>query len=266
MNPLLPFHTQVANAWRLFLHRWGTAILIQLLMIIPSLLMLPLIVEYMAALEEGVDPTVIFQNSAYGSTFVWGFALLLLVGVLTTTALSMLFAAQEKISFITAIAAAVRRYIPVLYTTILSSIAVVGALVPAYLLNYWYYAAARAGLGIDGSGIVAVDAIMLIALIALLIPAAMVGVFLMYAPLLVAVKASPAGFTALLASKHLVRGHMWQLLWRVIGAVILFQILGVSVQSLPLASFLVPFILSVVAIAFFVEVYKEIKGGASYGA
>src|SRR3989344_3717033 len=178
MITLLPFHTQVANAWRLFLHRWGSAVLIQLLMIVPGVLIFPLIVEYLLALEAGTDPITVFQTTVYGTSFVWGFALLLLVGVLTTTAQMILFAAQEKISFITALGAAVKRYIPVLYTSILSAIAVIGSLVPAYLLNYGYYVSARAGLPIDGNGILALDAIVLIAIVALLIPAAIVAAWL----------------------------------------------------------------------------------------
>lgn len=232
-------------------------------MIVPGILMYPLIVEYIAALEMGTDPMVVFQTTVYGATFVWGFALLLLIGVLTTTAQMILFAAQDKISFMTALASAVKRYIAVLYTSIVSAITVIGALVPAYLLNYWYYVAARAGLPIDGNGIIALDAVIMIAVVALLIPAAIVAVWLMYAPLLVAVKASPAGFTALKDSKNLVHGHLWQVLWRIIGAVILFQIIGASVQTLPVASLLVPFILAIVAIAFFVELYKELKEGGA---
>lgn len=263
MITLLPFHTQVANAWRAFLHRWGSAVLIQLLMIIPGILMYPLIVEYLTALNTGTDTAFVFQTTVYGTMFVLGFVLLLLVSVLTTTALMILFAASEKISFITALASALKRYIPVLYTSILSAIAIIGALLPAYALNYWYYAAARTGLTLDGNGIVALDAVMLIALVALLIPAAILAVWLMYAPLLTAINASPAGFTALVNSKRLVHGHMWQVLWRIIGAGILFQLLSISTQTLYAASVVVPFILAIVTIAFFVEIYKELREGGA---
>jgi len=263
MITLLPFHTQVANAWKTFLHRWGSALLIQLLMIVPGILMFPLMAEYLLALDAGTDPMVVFQTTVYGTSFVWGFALLLLVGVLTTTAQMILFAAQDKISFMTALTSAVKRYIPVLYTSILSAIAVIASLIPAYALNYWYYVAARSGLPIDGNGIIALDAVIMIAVVALLIPAAIIAVWLMYAPLLTAVKASSAGFTALKDSKNLVHGHLWQVMWRIIGAVILFQIISVSTQTLYLASLLVPFIAGIIAIAFFVELYKELhEGGA----
>ena len=263
MTTLLPFHTQIANAWKTFIHRWGSALIIQLPMVVPGVLMYPLIVEYLIALEAGTDPAIVFQTTVYGTMFLWGFILLLLVGVLTTTSLMILFAAQDKISFMTAITSAVKRYIPVLYTSILSAIAIIGALLPAYALNYWYYVAARTGLTLDGNGIVALDAVIAIALVALLIPAAIVAVWLMYAPLLVAVKVSLAGFTALKDSKNLVHGHLWQVLWRIIGAIIVFQVISISVQSLYLASFLIPFVLAIVAIAFFVEIYKELREGGA---
>lgn len=260
---LLPFHTQVANAWRIFLHRWGSAVLIQLLMLVPGVLMYPLVIEYLNAIQNNIDPMTVFQTTVYGTTFVWGFGLLLFIGVLTTTALMILFAAGEKISFMTALTSAVKRYIPVLYTSILSAIAIIGALLPAYALNYWYYVAARTGLTLDGNGIVALDAVMLIALVALFIPAVILVVWLMYAPLLTALNTSPAGFTALVHSKRLVHGHVWQILWRIIGAGILFQVINISVQSLSLASFLIPFVMGIIAIAFFVEIYKELhEGGA----
>lgn len=260
---LLPFHQQLANAWKLFLHRWGSALIIQLFMIIPGILMYPLVVQYLQALQEGIDPAVVYQNSVYGVSFVWGFVLLLLVGVITSTALIILFAAQEKIFFITAIISALRRFVPVLYTSLLSAIAVVVALLPAFGLNYWYASMLRSGVAIDGSGIVALDAVVLVAVIALLIPAALVVVWSMYAPLLVALKASPTGFTAIMQSKHLVHGHLWQIVWRVLGTIVLFRIIGASVQSLNVASLLVPYVLAIVAIAYFVELYKELNEGGA---
>ncbi len=258
---LLPFHTQIANAWGTFIHRWGSAVIIQALMIVPGLLMVPLIVEYATAVEQGIDPTFVYQNSLYGGAFIWGFFLLLLLGLLTSTALMILFAAQEKISFMTALTSAVKRYIPVLYTSLVSAIAVIGALVPAYLLNYWYTVSARAGLPLDGSGIVALDSIILIAVVALLIPTAIVAVWVMYAPLLVALKAAPAGFAAIMHARHMVHKHIWHILWRMIGAVILFQIISVSLQSLYPISLIAPFILALVATAFFIEIYKELRDG-----
>lgn len=262
MITLLPFHSQIAHAWKTFIHRWGSALIIQALMIVPGFLMYPLIVEYLNAVAQGINPAVIYQESVYGGMFVVGFFLLLLLGVLTPTALMILFASKEKISFITALASALKRYFPVFYTSILSTIAVIGAMLPAYGLNYWYYAAARSGLTLSGNGIIALDAIIAIALVALLIPAGLVAVWLMYAPLLTALKASPAGFTALMNSKNLVHGHLWQVVWRIIGAIIVFQVISISVQSLYLASFLIPFVLAIVAIAFFVELYKELKEGS----
>lgn len=261
MSTLLPFHIQLGNAWRLFLHRWGSAVVIHAFMMVPSLLMYPLVTEYLAAVQAGTDPVAVLQSSMYGSMFVVGFVLLILLGVLTTSALMIVFAAQEKISLFTAVASAVRRYIPVLYTSVLSALAVIGALVPAYALNYLYYAYARTGLTLDASGIAALDIVVLIAIVALLIPAAIIAVWVMYAPLAVALKATSAGFTALLHSKHVVHHHVWQVLWRMLGAVLLFQIIGVSVRSLPFASFFVPFILTLVVTAFFVELYKELHEG-----
>lgn len=260
---LLPFHTQLANAWKTFLHRWGSAVTIQLLMLIPGILMYPLLDEYATAIGEGVDPTSVFQTTSYGGAFVWGFFLLIFLGILTSTALMILFFAKDKISVVTALTSAVKRYIPVLYTSILCAIAIIGALVPSYLLNYWYYVSARAGFTLDASGLAALDAVILIAVVALMIPAAIVTVWLMYAPLLVAVKAVPAGFSALMRAKHLVYRHVWQILWRLIGSIVLFEIVSRTFQSLYPASLVVPYVLVIIVTAFFVEIYKELREGGA---
>lgn len=257
-STLLPFHQQLSNAWKTFIHRWGSAIVLQFLMIIPGVLMLPFVVDYLSAIHNDIDPAIVFQESPYGVEFVIGFVLLLLLGVFTSAAMGILFATKEKPSLITVSAAAGLRYIPVFYTTILGALAVGISMIPAFALNYWYAAFARGGIDISNNGIIAVDAIVLIAIIALLIPAAIVSVWVMYAPLATALKESPAGFTALMFSKERVHGHLWQVLWRIIGSLVLFQIVSKSVSTLPIASYLIPLALSAIIMAFFVELYKEL--------
>lgn len=259
MATLLPFHTQLANAWKLFLHRWGVAVVLQLLALIPGVLLYPLVVEYRAAIDNGVDPTVVFQTSMYVTQFLIGFILLILLGVFIAASTGILFAAQEKLSFYAVVKATLVRYVPVLYTSILAAFAVVVSLIPALALNYWYTTFALGGIMVAGGGIAAVNAIMLIAIVALLIPAAIVATWVMYAPLVTALKSAPAGFTALMSSKNLVQGHIWQVFWRMFGSLVLYQVVSMSVGSLPYASYLVPFILSIIIIAFFVELYKELQ-------
>ena len=87
----------------------------------------------------------------------------------------------------------------------------------------------------------------------------------MYAPLVVALKAAPAGFTAIMFAKEAVHHHVWQIVWRMIGSMALFRIVSESVESLSYASYIVPFALSIIIIAFFVELYKELQGGVSNG-
>lgn len=260
MIQLLPFHTEISNAWKLFLHRWGVAVILQALTFIPGVLMLPLVNEYLVASENGLDTMLLLQSSLYTGQFVVGLVLLVLIGIFVTASTGILFAARKKISLREVVMSTLARYIPVLYTTFLAALAVIISLIPALALNYFYGVFAREGALVAGNGIVAVDAIVLIAVIALLIPAVIITTWVMYAPLATALKAAPAGFTSIMFSKHLVRHHVWQILWRMIGSMVLFQVVSASVRNLPYASSIVPFLLSIIVIAFFVEVYKELNG------
>ena len=265
MTTLLPFHTQLANAWKLFLNRWGSAVALQFLYLIPGILMFPLMIEYAEALLAGIDPAAMLQGSAYVTSFLIGFILLVLVGVFVAAATGILFAARKKPTLGEVVTSTLMRYVSVLYTSVLSTLVVLVALIPAFALNYWYTVFAYSGVTIAGNGIAAVDAIVLIALVALLIPAVIIATWVMYAPLVVALKAAPAGFTAIMFAKEAVHHHVWQIVWRMVGSMALYQIVSASVANLPYASYLVPFALSIIIIAFFVEMYKELQGGASYG-
>ncbi len=260
MTNLLSFHIELANAWKLFLQRWGSAAFLQALTLIPGILMFPLVSEYLLAIQNGIDTTIVFERSVYGGQFLVGFILLILLGVFITASTGILFAAKKNLSLWVVIKSTLAQYIPTLYTSIVAALAIIVSLLPAFALNYGYASFARNGATITGNGILAVDTIMLIAIVALLIPAAIVTIWVMYAPLATATKASPAGFTSLMFSKHLVYRHVWQILWRIIGSMALFQILSTSVSTLPYLSYLVPFILSIIIMAFFVEIYKELHG------
>jgi len=259
MITLYPFHTQLQNAWKLFLSRWGNAVVIQLLTLIPGVLIYPLVSEYLVAVQNGDNTSALFANSPNGPLFLLGFLFLILIGIFVASATGILFAVRDKISLGKVFASTFSTYIPVLYTSILAGLAVLISLIPALALNYWYGVFALGGSVVSGSGLVAVEAIVLIAIVALLIPAMIVAVWVMYAPLAVALKASPAGFTAIMHAKHLVRHHVWQLAWRVVGTIVLFQIISGTVSTLMYASYLVPFVLSIIIFAFFVEVYKELQ-------
>jgi hypothetical protein len=260
MIQLLPFHTEISNAWKLFLHRWGSAVLLQGLTFIPGVLMLPLVNEYLTASENGLDTILLLQSSLYTGQFVVGVVLLVLIGIFITASTGILFAAKERVSFVGVVFTTLLRYIPVLYTSFLAALTVLVSLIPALALNYFYGSFAREGATVEGSGIVAVDAIVLIAVVALLIPAVIIATWVMYAPLATALKAAPAGFTSIMFSRHLVHRHVWQIVWRMVGSAILFQVVSASVRNLPYASSIVPFILSIIMIAFFVEIYKELNG------
>jgi hypothetical protein len=259
MIKLLPFHTQLANAWKLFLSRWGSAVTLQLLTLIPGVFMYPLVNEYLDAVANNVDTASVFQHSPYVFQFVLGFVLLMLIGVFVAAATGVLFAAKKNVSLGVVFASTVSTYIPVLYTSILSGLAVMISLIPALAMNYWYNVFARGGSAVTGNAVLAVDAIVLIAIVALLIPAAIIATWVMYAPLAVALKTAPAGFTAIMHTKQLVAHHVWQLIWRMVGAMVLFQIVSASVSTLSYASYLVPFVLSIIIFAFFVEIYKELQ-------
>lgn len=259
MTTLLPFFTQLQNAWKLFLSRWGTAVVLQLLTLIPGILMYPLVSEYVRANVNGENVNAVFQNSVYVTQFLVGFVLLMLVSVFVASATGVLFAARKKVSLGALFTSTVRTYIPVLYTTIFSGLAVLLSLVPAMALYYWYTAFSRGGEAVSFSEGVAVDAIVFVAIIALIIPAAIIATYVMYAPLAVALKVTPAGFTAIMHTKNVVAHHVWQLVWRIVGSIALFQIVSASVSMLPYASFLVPFVVSLVILAFFVELYKELQ-------
>ncbi|MEK7499236.1 MAG: hypothetical protein AAB649_01365, partial [Patescibacteria group bacterium] len=223
MTLLLPFHTQLQNAWKLFLSRWVSAVVLQLFTLIPGVLMYPLVNEYVRAGANGENPELVLQNSQYATQFLCGFILLLLISVFVASATGVLFAAKKKISLRAVLISTVSTYIPVLYTSILAGLTVLLSLVPAMALYYFYAEFARTGSPVTGSAVMAVDAIVLIAIIALLIPAAIVATWVVYAPLAVALKAAPAGFTAIMHTKHLVGNHVWGLAWRMIGSIVLFQ-------------------------------------------
>ncbi|MDA1169469.1 MAG: hypothetical protein O3A36_03970 [bacterium] len=259
MTTLLPFSTQLTNAWKLFLSRWGTAVVLQLFTLIPGIFMYPLVSEYVQANVNGENVNAVFQNSVYVNQFLFGFVLLMLIGIFVASATGVLFAAQKKVSLGALLTNTVKTYIAVLYTSMLSGLAVLFSIIPAMALYYWYVAFARGGSAVTGSAVMAVDAIVLVALVALLIPAAIVATYVMYAPLAVALKVTSAGFTAIMHTKHLVAHHVWQLSWRIVGSIALFQIVSASVSTLPYASFFVPFVLSIVILAFFVELYKELQ-------
>lgn len=259
MTTSLPtFFEQLSRAWKLFLDRWGVAVLLELLMIIPAMLMIPLIIEYISAMEQGLDTTAVLANSAYAGEFLFGFFGSIFFGVLGMTAMMIAFASKKKISLLVALTDAVRRYIPVLYTSVLAGLAVAVSFIPEQLLNYWY-AAVRSTLPVSGAGLSALDITVFVALIALMIPALIVSVWVMYAPLAVALREVSGGFTALLFSKQIVHNHIWSLVWRIVGALVLFEVLSITVSSLPLAGVLVPFVLMILTIAFFVELYKELR-------
>lgn len=259
MTTLLPFSTQLTNGWKLFVSRWGVAVVLQLFTLIPGIFMYPLVSEYVRANANGGNVNAVFQNSVFVTQFLIGFVLLLLISVYVASATGVLFATRKKLSLWVLLVSTMRTYIPVLYTSILASLAVLISLIPAMALSYWYAAFARGGSPVDGSAVVAVDAIVLIAIVALLIPAAIVATYVIYAPLAVALKATSAGFTAIMHTMHLVKHHVWGLVWRICGSIFLFQIVSESVRSLSYASYLVPFVLSIVILAFFVEIYKELR-------
>lgn len=257
-TPLPTFFDQLSRAWKLFLDRWGVVVVLELLMIIPAMLMIPLVVEYISALEQGVDTTAVLANSAYAGEFLFGFFGSIFFGVLGMTAMMIAFASKKKVSLLVALTDAVKRYIPVLYTSILAGLAVAVSFIPAELLNYWYVAV-RDTLPISGNGLSALDVVIFVAFIALLIPAFIVSIWVMYAPLAVALREVSGGFTALLFSKQIVHTHIWSLAWRIIGTLVLFEVLSITVSSLPLAAALVPLVLMILTIAFFVELYKELR-------
>ena len=257
-TPLPTFFDQLSRAWKLFLNRWGVAVVLELLMVIPAMLMIPLTLEYISAIEQGVDTNAVLANSIYATEFFFGFFGAIFFGILGMTAMMIAFAAKKKISLLVALTEGVKRYIPVLYTSILAGLTVAVSFIPAELLNYWYMAV-RDTLPVSGSGLAALDIVVFVAFVALLIPACIVSIWVMYAPLAVALREVSGGFTALLFSKQIVHKHIWSLAWRVVGTLILFEALSIAASALPIAAALVPFVLMILTIAFFVELYKELR-------
>lgn len=252
------FFEQLGGAWRLFIQRWGIAVVLQLLMIIPALLMIPLALTYMSAVNLGEDVVTTIANSPYTVEFLMGFFGTIFFGILATTAMMIAFASKKKITLMVALTSAAKRYIPVLYTSFLAGLAVAVAFIPAQLLNYWY-SAVGASLPVSGGGRTAVDVVVFVAVVALMIPAVIVSVWVMYAPLAVALKETPSGLTAILFSKAMVHKHIWSIVWRMVGVLIFFEAVSISVSALPIAGAVVPLILVMLTVAFFVELYKELR-------
>jgi hypothetical protein len=212
----------------------------------------------MSAVYQGFDAAYAIATSPYTVEFLIGFFATIFFGVLSMTAMIIVFASKKKLTLLTALTSAVHQYIPVLYTSFLAGLVVAISFIPAHLLRYWYLAVQET-LPVTGSGLIALDLIVLIAIVALMIPACIVAIWVMYAPLAVALKETPSGMTALMFSKAVVHNHVWSLLWRVIGFVVVFNVLTISFSALPLAGAIVPFILTMLAIAFFVDLYKELR-------
>ncbi|MEO6077999.1 MAG: hypothetical protein ABIP54_04385, partial [Candidatus Andersenbacteria bacterium] len=86
------FFQQLGSAWKLFAERWGVVTLLQLLTVIPAFLMLPLALTYMSAMYQGVDTTYAVATSPYTVEFLIGFFGAIFFGVLSMTAMMIVFA------------------------------------------------------------------------------------------------------------------------------------------------------------------------------
>ncbi|OGY37383.1 MAG: hypothetical protein A3E36_03070 [Candidatus Andersenbacteria bacterium RIFCSPHIGHO2_12_FULL_45_11b] len=257
-TPFPTFIDQLSRAWKLFLSRWGTAVVLELLIIIPALLTIPLMVQYLSALSQGVDVFTVVEQSPYTGQFLIGFFTAIFFGILSMTAMMLLFTAEKKISLFVALTGAVKVYIPVLYTSFLAALLVAISFLPSEVLNFWYLSV-RNTFPLSEGGLAALDIVEFVAFVALMIPAFIVTIWVMYAPLAVALKETSGGVRALLFSKEVVRKHVWGVAWRMLGALVLFQVVSISVSQLPIAGVIVPFVLMILTIAFFVELYKELR-------
>jgi uncharacterized membrane-anchored protein YitT (DUF2179 family) len=245
------------SAWQLFRAQWKTAVKIAVVPIVPLLFVFPFAVERAMLFVKSSS----IQSISLFTTIVGLLGLLafFVVSFIAKAALYTAFVKGPRVGARHALVHGTRRFFHVFWTDVLIAILMAVALLPLFLTLGWYTVSQRATIH-DPSTLAATDALLLIIALFLTIPACVLAVAFLFSPLLAAVGESPGGIPALQQSFMIVRGQGRPILWRLVGWTLLSVAVSLIVSPLPIARWLVPFLLAIYGTAFLVVVYRELRG------
>ena len=260
-STLTPFHHELLSAWHVFRNRWATVVKLSLLPLVPLLFVLPALIDQSMLPPE--NAAGLGANHTSQALMLIGMLGLLGSVILSTAAKAGIFitvARRDDLGARRALREGFRRFFPFLFTEILASLLVFLALLPFMFFTLWYtVGGGRTMLGEPLTG-EAVGILMFAALLLLLIPGLLFAVWFAFAPLATVVKDAPGGIPALRESFRLVAGHSWDVLARLGGGGLLYLAATIAVSPLPIANWLLPFLLALYGTAFFIVIYRELRG------
>lgn len=256
---LTPFSRELQSAWALFRGRFRTAVLLSLLPLIPLLFLLPFLLEVSVLAASGEDPWATLPSalSAFaGLLALIGFAI---VSIPVRAGLYCTFAGSTPPSVRGAFRTGLRRFWPLVLTDILVGLLLVATLALAVVVHAWYGTVGRETSIANGTVVLA-DLSALIVILLLSLPALVIGVWFAFAPVATALSATSGGFPALQRSVDLLRGRSLPVFGRLLGWAVVSLSITAAVAPLPVAWWLVPFLLTMFGTAFLVVVYRELAG------
>lgn len=257
---LTSFSNEIKISWQAFANRWRTVIILSLLPIIPFLFTVPYLVELSQYQANELPPLEGTTVTLFAIAFVAAISTFILREI-SKAGIFVSLSEKENLGAKKSLQIGTKRFPAFLYTEILVVIFVFVSLIPAILVNYWFVNFGKAFFYPIMNQLVA-DILALLVVMILLIPAFIVGTWLSFASLISATSLT-GGFTALTKSVTIVRPVTKRIFKRLLGWIILASVASYVVSPLPVARWLVPFIILLVGTAFSVTVYKEASSNGS---
>lgn len=251
------FSMEVRGAWNLFAPRWLDAVLIALTPLIPLLLLIPYIAERLFLRLNGAGGVPSSLPAALGLIGVFAAAV---VSVIAKAALFILFRSPTRVRAADAIREGTRRFLPFLWTEALLSLLIAVALLPVALLVAWYSVLGRPRMTTDPASLFLADTATALGVLVLFLPALALSVWFAFAPIAAAVRDARGGVEALGVSAGMVRGAFWPLVGRLLAWTVLVLVISAVVSPLPIANWLIPFLLTLLGGAFLIVLYREFRG------
>jgi hypothetical protein len=258
---LTTFTHQVQTSWRLFAARWRTAVKLALLPLVPLLFGVPFLLERSALLGSGgFGPADVRASPLTTTVALLAVAAYAVVSLALKAGLFIALEAPTDIGARRALQRGFRRFFPFLWTELLTALLVAIAVLPTLLLHTWYTTVFRPE--VTGLVVRAVtDALAVVGILALFFPALALAVSLAFGSLATAIGEAGAGVVALQWSARVVRGQFAGVWKRLVGWSVLTLVLAAAVSPLPIARWLVPFLLTILSFTFLVTVYKDLRRG-----
>lgn len=260
MATLTPFSHELSVAWRLLAARWQTAVKLALIPLLPLVLLLPLLAEQSVSLtSEGLRAL----NIRAASPFMAGVALIgviisLIFSIGTRAALFGLLAGPRETDVRKLLKAGFRRFFPFVFTELLVAIILIASFLPLMGFSFWYMNIGRAAASASVL-LPAMETFAFAFTLALFVPPFILAVWFAFASLATAIGDARGGIAALEWSAGLVRGRWTRIMKRLAAWAVLSIVLSAAVSPLPVASWLIPLLLTLVGSAFLLAVYKELS-------